>query len=60
MPWQPSIAQTRFGHCLAYFHRRVAVAVGVEPAAADDGLIAGHDLDRGGALMRVHPDDHTI
>ena len=19
MPWQPSIAQTRFGHCLAYF-----------------------------------------
>lgn len=40
-------------------HRRVAVAVGVEPAAADDGLVAGHDLDRGRALVRVHPDDHT-
>jgi hypothetical protein len=28
-------------------HRGVAVAVGVEAAAADDGLVAGHDLDRG-------------
>jgi hypothetical protein len=36
-----------------------AAAVGVEAAAAGDGLLAGHDLDRGGAFVRVHTDDHT-
>lgn len=36
------------------------VLPGPLPAAADDGLVAGHDLDRYRALVRVHPADHTI
>jgi hypothetical protein len=36
--------------------RPVAGRVGGEPATADDGLIAGHDLDRDRALVWVHPD----
>jgi hypothetical protein len=41
-------------------HRRVAVAVSAEPATAGDGLLAGHDLDGGGAFVRVHADDHAL
>jgi hypothetical protein len=37
-------------------HTGIAAAVGVEAAAAEDGLVARHDLDRGGAFVRVHPD----
>jgi hypothetical protein len=33
-------------------HRRTAVAVGAEAAGAQDGLVAGHHLDGGGALSR--------
>ncbi|HEY5358041.1 MAG TPA: hypothetical protein VIJ82_10240 [Streptosporangiaceae bacterium] len=39
-------------------HRRIPGGVGGMPALASDGLIAGHDLDRGSALVRVHPDDY--
>jgi hypothetical protein len=41
-------------------HRPVAGRVGGIPAPARDGLIAGHDLDRGRTLVRVHPDDHLV
>jgi hypothetical protein len=39
-------------------HRRIPGGVGGIPAPASDGLITGHDLDRGSALVRVHPDDY--
>ena len=39
-------------------HRPVPGHIGPIPAPANDGLIAGHDLDRGRTLVRVHPDDH--
>jgi hypothetical protein len=38
-------------------HRRIPRSVSAVPAAAHDGLITGHDLDRGRVLVRVHPDD---
>jgi len=39
-------------------HRPVPGHTGALPAPANDGLLAGHDLDRGRTLARVHPDDH--
>jgi hypothetical protein len=39
-------------------HRRIPSGVGAIPAAAYDSLFTGHDLDRGGALVRVHPDNY--
>jgi hypothetical protein len=39
-------------------HRRIPGGVGGIPAPASNGLITGHDLDRGSALVRVHPDDY--
>src|SRR5690348_14745161 len=40
-------------------HGLVSSRVGAIPAPAQHGLVAGHDLDRGRALVRVHPDDHA-
>ena len=59
MPWQPSIAQVRSGHRLASasIARYPAASVPYRPPPSN-GLIAGHDLDRGRALVRVHPDDY--
>jgi hypothetical protein len=37
---------------------RYPATSGAMPATTNDGLIAGHDLDRGGALMRVHPNNY--
>jgi hypothetical protein len=58
MPRRPSTAQTRPGH------RRTPASIAAYPAAsvpyraaAQHGFIRGHDLDRGRALVRVHPDD---
>ena len=42
------------GHLL--HHRCIALDRRVEPAAAHDGLVGGHHLDRHAALVRVHPD----
>ena len=39
-------------------HRRIPGGVGGEPPTAEDGLIPSHDLDGGGALVRIHPDDY--
>jgi hypothetical protein len=39
-------------------HRPVPGGVGGEPPAAKDSLVAGHDLDRGGPLVRIHPNHH--
>jgi hypothetical protein len=41
-------------------HRVVAVAVGAVAAAAEDGLIGGHHLDRGRAFVWVHAKDHSV
>jgi hypothetical protein len=39
-------------------HGPVRSNVGGIPPTAQDLLISAHDLNRGGALMRIHPDDH--
>jgi hypothetical protein len=39
-------------------HRPVPGGVGGIPSTLPDGLITGHDLDGGGALVRVHPNDY--
>jgi hypothetical protein len=39
-------------------HRPVPSRIGAIPAPAHHSLIAGHDLNRGRTLVRVHPDDH--
>jgi hypothetical protein len=39
-------------------HRGVARCMSAIPAPAQHGLVAAHDLDRGGPLMRVHPDHY--
>lgn len=40
-------------------HLRVAVLVGAEPADIQYPAAFVDDLDRGRALKRIHPDDHT-
>jgi hypothetical protein len=39
-------------------HRRIPGSVSGEPPTAEDGLIPSHDLDGGGTLVRIHPDDY--
>jgi hypothetical protein len=39
-------------------HRPVSGGVGGVSAAAENGLVTGHHLDRRGPLVRVHPDHH--
>ncbi len=39
--------------------RGMTVPVGCESALADDGFVTGHDFDRDGALVWVHPDDDS-
>src|SRR3954471_14959096 len=38
----------------------VALSVGGEAALAEDGLVAGHTLDRQRPLVRVHADDDAL
>ena len=40
-------------------HRGEPIDIGAEPAPTYDGLIAGHHLDRGRALVRVHADHNA-
>jgi len=39
-------------------HRAIPGEVGGIAAATQDRLVAGHHLDRGRPLMRIHPNDH--
>jgi hypothetical protein len=39
-------------------HRPVPGGVGAIPPTANNSLVASHHLDRGGSLMRIHPDHH--
>jgi hypothetical protein len=38
-------------------HGLVAVAIGAKPAFAEDAFALVDDLDSGGTLVRIHPDD---
>jgi hypothetical protein len=57
MPLQPSTAQRRSLCLRPAEHGLVAVAVGAEPALADGLFTLVDDLDSGGTLVRIHPDD---
>jgi hypothetical protein len=41
-------------------HLLVTVTIGAKPAGAQDSFALVDDLDGGGSLVGIHPDDHVL